>query len=151
MRPESSAAALRRFLEQAGADLQSITPAAALDLMTRFYTSVPAKGCDRDDDGDMLLFQCGVYDWGPGPEFEVDFVRQLMKTDEEGGDDAMSQLHLTIYFDPTVASSIERGFNVWCADEDGLANFRASVVASPEFQLATGANPRRVELKLDEL
>lgn len=149
MTPESSDAALRRFLDKAGVELQSITPAAALDLMTHFYTSVPAKGCDRDDDGDMLLYQCGVYDRGKGSEFSVDFVRQFMKTDDdEDGDDAMSQLHITLYFDRTVARSSECEFNVWCADEDDLDDFRAAAVASTGFQLAAGVPPRRVELKL---
>jgi hypothetical protein len=148
--PKGSAAELRGFLKEAGVSLKSMTPEVALDLMARFYESVPAAGCDRSDDGDMLLFQCGVHDWGDGPEFSLDFVRQFIESSSEDaeGDDDISQLHLELFFDPATAGASECAFNVWCADDDELEEFRAAVVDSDGFKLMKGCRPVKVELKL---
>lgn len=151
MKPEASKSAFKKFLRSNGSDPEALSPKAALDLMIEFYETVPAEGCDRSADGDMLLFECGVYDRGFGPEFSLGFVRQFMKPDtvEEAGDDAMSQLQLRLFFDPELKGARKAEFNVWCADEGGLAEFRKAVTGSKGFRLFSRTRGARVEITLD--
>ncbi len=78
MNPHSAKRALLARIERAGRPLRELTPADGIDLMTSFYLEERAEGCGIDNDGDMLLYQWGTYDWGEGESFEFDITRQLI-------------------------------------------------------------------------
>ena len=61
-------------------------------LWVAYYREVRYAGCDRANDGDMLLFQYGVYDWGDGSYVELDFVRQFIASGQSD-DSQTEQLH----------------------------------------------------------
>lgn len=96
MLPAASKEALTARLSAKGLDLQHLALAQGVSEMLEFFREAGAEGCTLPD-GDMLLFQWGTYDSGPGPHFEVDITRQFIAADAEG-DDAISQLHLTYKF-----------------------------------------------------
>ena len=60
--PEAALDPTVAFYQQAR--IERLAAAEALELMAAFYRDVRAEDCDLDADGDMLLFQWGVYDWG---------------------------------------------------------------------------------------
>ncbi len=68
----------------------------------------------------MLLVQWGTYDWGKGTFFEFDIARQLIESSKTD-DDAISQLHATLFFSETPELSKEKG-NRWFDDPESVAS-----------------------------
>jgi len=93
MKVENVAAELERHFARRGEVEAALTPSTAVASMFAFYRDVRADGCDLEQEGDMLLFQWGTYDWGHGLRFEFDVTRQCILGD--GDDDDITQLHLT--------------------------------------------------------
>ena len=118
----------------AGRPLEALTPAEGVDLMTSFYREERAEGCHIDEDGDMLLYQWGTYDWGGGESFELDITRQLITG---GEDDDIFQLALTFRFQPTDPLRQSGAGNHWCHSPADLEDFRAFIFGSAPF-LAVG-------------
>jgi hypothetical protein len=145
MKPRAAKTRFLKRLEAAGVALNTLTPAAGVEAMLAFYNEERADRCDLDEDGDMLLFQWGINDWGHGPAFEVNLTRQLIVADDE--DDSPQQLSLTFRFDPTVAPKGLKDGNRWCESPDGLAAFRRFVSASKAFQAVGQLAPAGVELQ----
>jgi hypothetical protein len=73
MRPQQAKTKLEERIKQSGTPTADLTLAQGVRLMLDFYRDVRAQGVDLDDDGDMLLFQWGTYDWdGAGRTFQCD-------------------------------------------------------------------------------
>lgn len=64
------------------------------EMMAEFYHIHRAEDCEVDEDGDMLLYQWGTYDWGAGRWFEINITRQFIPSD--GAEDEILQLSLTL-------------------------------------------------------
>jgi hypothetical protein len=127
MKPGAAKTRFLKRLEAAGLSLDSLTPAAGVEAMLTYYAEERAEGCPFEDDGDMLLFEWGTYDWGDGPAFEIAITRQLIVPDDEN--EEPRQLGLTFRFDPSVGDGVRKG-NRWCRSLDELANFRRFVTRS---------------------
>lgn len=144
MRPVRSVAAFNEFTAIRGIALSSSTPRDGLEQMFAFYESARADGC-AGPDGDMLLFQWGMYDWGEGPHFELGLTRQFI---EEGleDDDAISQLSLTYRFEATPERGALGEGNHWCHELADLPSFRAFVLASAPYAALADSPPVSVEV-----
>lgn len=95
MRPNQAKEKLEERIKQAGTPTSDLTLPQGIQLMLDFYRDVRTQGCDLDDDGDMLLFQWGTYDWdGTGPTFQCDITRQFIKAGSEGDDGQTQHLQL---------------------------------------------------------
>ena len=116
--------------------------------MVRFYVDERADGVDIDQDGDMLLFQWGTYDWGEGPSFQYGIVRQLMPTDDDDDDDDIWQLSLTAHFAPADEARTLGDGERWCSSPDDVEEFLDFVRQHPATIYADGHPPSRVELTL---
>lgn len=139
MRSAEAMSELQRRIESRGATLETLSLHDGLALMIELYKTVRVEDCDLDDDGDMLLFQWGTYDWGKGPYFEIDLTRQFAAG--AGEDDDLWQLSLTFLFWPT--RTLEAGHR-WCARPEELDDFARYVWSHPA--LAGTEEPVRVEL-----
>lgn len=109
------------MLEEAGLDLTRLQPEVAWSVFKAFAAE-PVEGMSRDDDSDMCLFQCGVYDWsdGKGPRFHWGMTRQFSFEDEDGEYDHMEQLECGLYFDPSGPLASVHSPGIWSgADLDG--------------------------------
>jgi hypothetical protein len=127
MKPGAVKTRFLKRLEAAGLSLDRLTPAAGVEAMLTYYAEERAEGCPFEDDGDMLLFEWGTYDWGEGPAFEVAITRQLIVPDDEN--EEPRQLGLTFRFDPSIGDGVREG-NRWCRSLDELAKFRRFVTRS---------------------
>ena len=147
MKPSDSAKALMDFLGVTrGARPES--PADMLASIIQFYVEKPATALAEDDLSDMLLFQYGCYDWGQGERFEIDVTRQFIAADE-CDDDALSQLHFTMYYEPDdILRDIGR-HNQWCQNRDGVAAFRAMVLGSPAVTIVAERQPVDIKIAWD--
>jgi hypothetical protein len=143
MKPRSAKKAFLARLQEAGRALASLRPGEGVEAMLAFYTAERADGCDIEEDGDMLLIQWGVHDWGDGESFTFEIVRQLMT-----GDDAIRQLRLTFRYDPTAALGALGDGNRWCDAPGRLAEFRRFILASPAFAAVERLDANAVTLEL---
>jgi hypothetical protein len=143
MKPRAAKTRLLKRLEAAGLSLDTLTPSAGVEAMLTYYAEERAEGCPFEDDGDMLLFQWGTYDWGKGPGFKVDITRQLIRTDTK--EKEIWQLRLVLGFDPAVGIAAgER--NRWCRSLDELAAFRKFIAKSAALKAVAQQSPASVEL-----
>src|SRR5437879_13288813 len=120
------ASAKKRFLQlikPKASQLSSLSPVDGITLMLSFYLDERADGCEIDEDGDMLLYQWGCYDWGNGESFEFNITRQFM--DADGQDEDIRQLSLTFKFKPTESLRKLADGNRWCRSPDENSECRS--------------------------
>jgi hypothetical protein len=143
MSPRSAKTRFLKRLAAAGQSVDALTPAAGSEALLAFYAEERADGCDPDDDGDMLLFEWGVNDWGDGPAFEITLTRQLVAADGE----EPRQLALTFRFDPAAVPNGLKSGSKWCESPDGLAAFRRFVAGSRAVRAVGSRSPTGVTLR----
>ncbi len=149
MNSQNALEAFHEFADHRGAAIQQLLAIDAVDLMATFYREVRAADCDLDADGDMLLFQWGVYDWGEGESFEYDITRQLVPEpigeDEDYGD-FIGQLSLTLKFPPSASLREIKAGNRWCYRPAELDEFLSFVRESEATRAVSGLVPTEVSL-----
>lgn len=155
MKPDESEAVLTaRIGAQTGK-----TAAELIAEMLTFYAEQRADGVDLEGDGDMLLFQFGVFDWGDGEKFELDITRQFLVPEDPDPDDDDEeffgdaepwQLNLTMRFAPTDELRALDGDEIWCHAPDGVDAFRSTIEASAAYQTLSQCVPDEVEISYDQ-
>jgi hypothetical protein len=115
--------------------------------MLDWYRDERADGCDLDQEGDMLLYQWGCYDWGDGESFELNITRQLI--DGAGEDEDIRQLLLTFKYKPTDFLRRVKEGNRWCHSPKGLEDFKSFIGSSEALRAVGEAKPVQVSLNLD--
>ncbi len=119
-----------------------VNPASVLETVLTLYANQPSAGYDPSEDGDMLLFQYGVSDWGSGPAFEVDFTRQFYKPDK------ILQLRCTLYYPPADGKGLP-SWNLWSSEAKDLETWRNQVADSPGFKIVRDRIAARIRIELD--
>lgn len=92
-----------------------LTSNEALEIFQDFFFNTIIKNFLREDDGDMALFQYGVFDWGQGESFEINFTRQLVFTEDKNGYEGTKQLSFTLFYPPTLFTK-DQEYNTWYHD-----------------------------------
>jgi hypothetical protein len=131
MTPSTSVNAFEEFVENRGGALPALTVRKGVAEMLSFYESVSPKGCTNEN-GDMLLFQWGTYNWGDGTQFEIDITRQFIESAPED-DDAISQLQLTFKFPPDKDTAALGDGNHWCNSQSETQQFREFIFSNRAF------------------
>lgn len=143
------ASAKKRFLQlikPKSPELSSLSPAEGIRLMLGFYQDERADGCEIDEDGDMLLYQWGCYDWGHGETFEFNVTRQFM--DAAGEDENIRQLSLTFKFNPNESLRKLAQGNRRRNSPDEISEFRSFIESSAAYKTVAKAKPAAVTLEL---
>jgi len=119
--------------------------------MFAFYHDVrPADCLSMEEDGDMLLYQWGTYDWGNGKYFNLNLTRQFI-LDALEDDDAIFQLGLTFLYEPSrILQELEQG-NRWCHSPAELRDFEQFVFSSNAYRAGLGLSPAKVELHYENV
>ena len=149
MIPKNAKTEFEKRIKQSSVSTGSLTPAQGIRLMLDFYHDVRADDCELDNDGDMLLFQWGTYDWGAGPSFQFDITRQFILAELEGldADSAMSQLSFTFHYTPSTQFDAMREGNRWCRTPYELTEFAAFITGSDVYRAIATAKPTKVTLE----
>jgi hypothetical protein len=146
MKPADAKEVFEHYVAEAGMTVSEFKPIDAIRLMLDFYREQRAEGCDLQADGDMLLFQWGIHEWGhQGRWFEFNLTRQLLDEELDAGDH-QTQLSLTCHFVPTPALEAIKPGSKWCAIPDELAAFEYFIGKSPAFQAVGKLRPDNVSL-----
>lgn len=133
MNPEDSLLIFQDRVTRAGLSLEKLIPAETLAQMMAFYREVRAERCHLDEEGDMLHFEWGSFDWGQGETFHVEFTRQFILPGNED-EDGMSQLFVRLHYPATVGLRALGEGSQWCESPDVAAAFEESVLASPAYR-----------------
>jgi len=158
MKPDNAKNEFQEYLGRNGLNKNTLTPKLGISAMLAFYREVRADGCRFEDDGDMLLFQWGTFNWGDGEWFELDITRQLIfagidgdgdddyeDEDEDEVDDEIWQLSLTFKYPPTstlrLLSAGPGSQNRWCQDLNEIIAFERYIHTSDVFQSLADAQP----------
>ena len=133
----------RLLAEQAHAD----TPEAIIPCMMSFYREIRATDCDVAEDGDMLLYQWGTYDWGEGRWFELNITRQFIPS---GGDDEdIFQLSVTARYPPSTELDAFKSGNRWASSPDDLAEFESFIRSSEPMKALKDKPAARVVISYE--
>ena len=118
-----------RLRDELGVPLGALSLESGLRSFLSFYEETEVVGV-AECDGDMLLFQWGLYDWtGLGAKLEVDITRQF-RFPEGALDFALWQLRLTYSFEPTAdAKDLGRGER-WYGSHEAFADFSKYVMGA---------------------
>ena len=153
MKPENALEEFKKLVSEKTTGV--ITPAQGIDLMIEFYETTRADHCDIDCDGDMLLFEWGIYDWGNGEFFEYSITRQFIfpitcvDDEDEWEDDAIYQLKLNFLFEPTeILRKVESG-SVWCERPAQIADFKVEIKENKASEIANSIKPAKVEISFE--
>jgi hypothetical protein len=150
MTEEEITHAFNRFGEGKGTKVDSLSLSDFPRLLIDYYQEVEFTEVDRADDGDMLLFQYGTYDWGNGPFFEVDFTRQFYQFFTDAEDHEILQQSFTFYFDPEPFRHID-SFNLWSNAVASLSEFEGAIVNSQGYREAVAQRPQRFEISIEDV
>ena len=102
-----------------------------------------------EDDGDMLLYQWGTYDWGDSSHFEVNLTRQFILQD--GEDQDIWQLLLTYCFPPQEVSIPKTSGERWCHNPSDVPSFSDFVLNSPPLAWCSQRIAKSVELRWENV
>lgn len=144
MRPRQAKAALNRFAKANGINIKKSSPEQGFRQMFEFFKAVKLAGFERDDDGDMLLFQWGTYERDGRLVFLIDLTRQFyeVKLGEYVG---TSQLAIAYYFEATPSSDLIGHGDRWLSGGDDVDEFVEFVMKSEAFLLAGEREVEKVE------
>ena len=119
----------------------------ALDIFISFFESTDIEGCEKEKDGDMLLFEWGgPYSWDSS--YSITLTRQYSYEDEKGEYLGMQQLRMNYKYDPELIN-VESG-NFWF-DGKNIKNFRTMVLNSEIVQTAKLLNMKTIEFELGDV
>jgi hypothetical protein len=151
MKPKDAKEQLTKFIKKSGAKLGALTPADGIKLMLDFYDKVRATGCPLEEDGDMLLYQWGIYeDLDGGQSFNFDITRQFVQPGRDG-DDVMSQLSLTFFFRPAAAYREFKDGNRWCSSPEDLEKFRRFIQRTQAYRKVAESKASNVKIQYSRI
>jgi hypothetical protein len=109
--------------------------------MMKFYKNERIDGCDFMNDGDMLLYQYGVYGFSGKHEFQINITRQLIVQNE----DEPLQLQLTFFYTVNHKNDglIEKG--KWCDNVENAPQYYEDIQKSKAYEIYHSERPDRVE------
>lgn len=139
MTPSTSVNTFEEFVESRGGSFPALTVRSGVAEMLTFFESVFPTGCTGEN-GDMLLFQWGTYNWGDGTQFEINITRQFIESAAED-DDAISQLQLTFKFPPGKDSAEFGSGNRWCNSQSEIDPFRDFIFSNRAFLAKADLDP----------
>jgi len=137
--PVESSSELRRRI---AIPIDRLTTRQGINALLAFYADQPADGVNMDEDGDMLLFQWGVYNFSGPPTFQINLTRQFILPDE----DEPYQLSLTFHHAPSDQMKALKEGNRWCHSTADLPEFTTFIDRSAAVAAAIDSKPSKVDL-----
>lgn len=152
MNKRAITSSFKNYLKARRVKETDITLESLMDLVLVYFQEVPFETADAENDGDMLLFEYGIFDWGQDKFFQIGLTRQLieMRDDEEEDEDHMYQLRITLFYRPTGFEPVG-DFNKWSSDCSNLKDFKDVIVNSAGYQEALIRKPVRLEIMTDRV
>jgi len=145
MKPEAAKQYFINFIEKRNLQISDLTPNEGIKAMIEFYLNERADYCPPEDDGDMLLYQWGTYDWGKGENFELNITRQLI-TDNGPEAENIWQLSLTFKYEPSSNLSEMGNDNKWCESLKYVKTLKEFINNTVAYKILNNTPPKEVTL-----
>lgn len=131
--------------------LNKLDLSATISEILRLYADIRISNTSPEENGDMLLFQWGTYDWGEGNFFEFDIARQIISAELEGEDpeEGIKQLNVTFKYSPNTSTKKLKDGNAWCESPSELSEFQDTILESSAYQWCVNEKPVSVVVNLD--
>ena len=142
--PKEAITAFEKQLKNSIIDFHNISVELLIDQQLTFYKKIRAKNVSYENDGDMILFQWGTYDWGEGKYFQFDIARQFIETDKNG-DDAISQFHTILFYDPNSIGEEIQG-NKWFNNYKNTDEIKIFILQSDIYERIKSLKPIKREI-----
>ena len=143
---------LREFLDQRSLALEQAALVTLFAALVDWFESERAHDAAAiEDDGDMLLFQWGTYDWGGGSTFSYNLTRQFATSAADPADQEIWQLGLTAHYDLTAQLTRLGSANRWCGSPSECDDLREHIRASPATGRVAAEDPLRVEITFERV
>lgn len=123
-------------------------PEDIVSCMLDFYRDERVTDCRIEDDGDMLLYQWGTYDWGQGRWFDLNITRQFIPTDDE--DEGVFQLSVSAKYSPSAELDSLASGNQWCGSPDELSQFEDFLGRSAAMKNLSGRSCDKLEIEYNQ-
>jgi hypothetical protein len=137
----------RDAIEATLSDGKPLTAQLMVDLSAELYDTLKVEGIAGEPDGDMLLFQYGVYNWHDenGRHFGFDMTRQFMlpSTYEP------YQLSFSLIFDPAPFENTGF-FERWYSNNGDLDSFVANIKTTDGFIAANNQSPKTYNIRFSQ-
>ena len=126
---------------------KKMTAALLVELSSSLFQELKVRDLSDAEDGDMVLYQYGTYDWGNefGKHFSFDITRQFISPE----DDEPYQLHFVLIYDPEQFEGL-RGYNCWNTDFADFESFIAHIKATDGFKLADKFEPKAYQIEFEQ-
>jgi hypothetical protein len=135
------------FLSKNNFSVDTLSPKDAIRLMLDFYTNVRVENCEIEQDGDMLLFEWGSYDWGNGEYFSYKITRQFIFPDRDNPDyKSIWQLSFTVKYQPSPELIALGSDSRWCSSPEEVADFTTYIEISAATKGVQNTPIQSVEL-----
>jgi hypothetical protein len=126
--------------------LEDLPVTKAFALLLRFYDEYrPTGAMPLDEDGDMLLYEWGTYNWGNGRSFNLSLTRQVLYPDGEH-DQAVWQLRLIFKYPAEPDLDALKSGSAWLHDPSGMTEFRSGIFDSASFAACSRKSPLSTEV-----
>lgn len=149
MRSEDALERFESLLSSHGLTADQLTLDQGVSFALQFYRDFRADDCDIENDGDMMLFQWGNYDWRNGRFFEFNLTRQFMESDDI--DPEIWQLSLTFTYELTQELEIFQSGNKWWSESlpAPLNTFEAFIRDSKAYKAVSSLVPEEIVLNFE--
>jgi hypothetical protein len=146
MKSNEVKAAFEEVIEALSPDINRLLPEDGIRGLVKFYQMERIDGCDMENDGDMLLFQWGIYNFTGKNEFQINITRQLLLLEE----DEPYQLSLTFYYDVNDDNSTIKAGNFWCNNVKDISGFLRMIDKNSTYQVLKDKKAAKVEMTYDQ-
>jgi hypothetical protein len=141
--------AFNTYAKGKGIDVDGLSLSDFPHLLIDYHKDVEFTEVSRADDGDMLLFQYGTYDWGEGLFFEIDFTRQFYQFFTDTDDHEIIQQSFTFYLDPKDLDHVT-SFNLWSNALESIEEFETMILKSEGYIEAVRRTPEKFEISVTD-
>lgn len=124
----------QNYLKEKGFEEKSLSLSILPNLFIDYYQDVKFDAFNEEDDGDMLLFQYGTYNFQEERYFQINFTRQFYEVYEDDSHQ-ICQLGVTFFYCPKNFYDII-SFNKWSANFSNLTDFHNVIIDSDGFKKA---------------
>jgi hypothetical protein len=147
MNKRAITASFKKWIKDQGLKEKDLSLSSLPDLFLSYFQHIQFETVGEENDGDMLLYEYGTYDWGQGEQFQIGLTRQLIEAHDEEveQEDFMYQLQVTFFYPASGFESVS-SFNQWSSDSLSLTDFQRMIVNSVGYQTALPKTPLRLEI-----
>lgn len=144
MNEETFLESFTNYLQEKGLSESSLSLDLFPQIFIEYFQEIKFEEVEEENDGDMILFQYGIYNWGKGRVFELNFTRQFCEVFPEVEAHQIFQLGVTFYYNSESFTELT-SLTKWSNEFESMREFENVITHSDGFKSAIKTNPIKQE------